>query len=132
MRRLGRWLPVFLYLAIVFWLSAQSRPLPFLPPELWGFDKLLHAAEYAVLGMLLAAALGGEGLAPGRVLPWAVLLASAYGASDEIHQAFVPHRDSDVRDWLADTGGAALGALAAAGLARRRPAADTAPGDQFR
>ena len=120
MRRLGRWLPVFLYLAIVFWLSAQSRPLPFLPPELWGFDKLLHAAEYAVLGMLLAAALGGEGLAPGRVLPWAVLLASAYGASDEIHQAFVPNRSCDLRDWIADTAGAAVGAGIAAFLQGRR------------
>lgn len=116
MRRLGRWLPVFLYLAIVFWLSAQSRPLPFLPPELWAFDKLLHAAEYAVLGMLLAAALGGERLAPGRVLLWAVLLASAYGASDEIHQAFVPNRSCDLRDWIADTAGAAIGAGIAAFL----------------
>jgi VanZ family protein len=120
LRRLGRWLPVFLYLAIVFWLSAQSRPLPFLPPELWGLDKLLHAAEYAVLGGLLASALGGEGLAARRVVLWAAILASGYGASDEIHQAFVPDRSCDLRDWIADAAGAAVGAGFTAFLQVRR------------
>lgn len=42
----------------------------------------------------------------------AVLAASAYGASDEFHQKFVPGRVADLADWIADT----LGALLAAGL----------------
>jgi VanZ family protein len=41
-----------------------------------------------------------------------MLAASAYGAIDEFHQSFVPGRDCNVWDWLADTLGAFLGALA--------------------
>jgi VanZ family protein len=37
-----------------------------------------------------------------------LLVVSAYGASDEWHQSFVPGRSTDVRDWIADTIGAAL------------------------
>ena len=50
-------------------------------------------------------------------------LASLYGATDEFHQSFVPGRDSDVLDWVADTLGAALGAASAtvATRALRRP-----------
>ena len=35
-----------------------------------------------------------------------------YGVSDEVHQAFVPFRDSNWLDWLADTVGAAVGVAA--------------------
>ena len=43
-----------------------------------------------------------------RGAAWALLAASAYGATDEFHQLFVPGRSCDVFDWLADTTGAAL------------------------
>jgi VanZ family protein len=39
------------------------------------------------------------------------VLASAYGITDELHQAFVPLRMPDPMDWLVDTVGAAVGAL---------------------
>jgi hypothetical protein len=38
----------------------------------------------------------------------AVLIVSVFGVTDEWHQSFVPGRDCDVLDWLADTTGAAL------------------------
>jgi hypothetical protein len=75
-----------------------------------GDDKLVHLGLYAVLGALLRAASGRIG--------WAIGLASAYGITDEIHQAFVPGRQADPLDWLADTAGAALGALLVASFAR--------------
>jgi VanZ family protein len=34
-----------------------------------------------------------------------------YGATDEVHQAFVPFRTSTWSDWLADTAGALIGAI---------------------
>ncbi len=76
-----------------------------------GDDKLVHAGLYAVLGALLRASTGRTGLA--------IALASAYGITDEVHQAFVPGRHADPLDWLADTAGAALGALLVASFARR-------------
>jgi VanZ family protein len=36
------------------------------------------------------------------------LVVSAFGASDEWHQSFVPGRFTDFWDWLADTLGAAI------------------------
>jgi VanZ family protein len=113
-------LPALGYAAVIFALSHQSNPLPFLPEEIFLHDKLLHAAEYAVLGGLLAPALQLAGLRPLRALVAAVLLASLFGATDEFHQWFVPGRNADVADWMADTLGAALGALAAT-IALRRP-----------
>lgn len=49
----------------------------------------------------------------------AVVLASAYGITDEIHQIFVPGRMCDPLDWAVDTAGAALGAVSWALLRSR-------------
>jgi VanZ family protein len=107
------WLaPALGYAGLIFWLSAQSHPLPELTELVW--DKALHALEYAGLAGLLALGLDQAcRLAPWRSAAWAAGLASLYGASDELHQAFVPARASDLEDWAADT----VGALAAAVLA---------------
>jgi VanZ family protein len=105
---------------VIFGFSAQSNPLPEVTTHVW--DKLLHASEYAGLAFLLARALRGEGAPWSVVLALAILVASAYGASDEVHQAFVPGRDSAIGDWLADSTGAFVGALilrGASGLGRR-------------
>jgi VanZ family protein len=48
------------------------------------------------------------------VLLAAWMIGTAYGATDEWHQSFVPGRQADAADVLAD----ALGALAAAGAVR--------------
>ena len=110
MRRISLWLPPLLYMIAIFGFSAESAPLPEVTEHVW--DKLLHALEYSGLALLFCRALTGEGLGWLAALATAVLLASLYGMSDEWHQAFVPLRNSDVRDWVADTLGAALGAAA--------------------
>jgi VanZ family protein len=107
------------YAALIFWLSHQPDPLPFVPRAWLSSDKLLHGIEYAGLGGLVAVALGARGVRPGRALAAAALLASAYGATDELHQALVPGRVADVADWAADTVGAILGAAAGAAVLRR-------------
>jgi VanZ family protein len=99
--------------------SIPARMLPRSP--IFSKDKLLHAAEYAALGALACRA------ALGRVRTgWAVLIgilvASVFGASDELHQLLVPGRQCDVFDWTADTAGGALGALGWAGFAAWRRA----------
>jgi VanZ family protein len=53
---------------------------------------------------------------------WAAVVGSAYGLTDEVHQAFVPNRSADPRDWLADTAGALAGAIVVVAFLRRRGA----------
>jgi VanZ family protein len=111
------WGPPVLYMVLIFYSSSQSDPAPAVTQVVW--DKLLHLGGYALLALFFARALRSEGA--GRLVTTvaAIVLTSVYGASDEWHQMFTPMRDSDIRDWLADTLGAAIGALAYALLAAR-------------
>jgi len=109
------WVPVALYAGAIFYLSAQSHPDEQLPSFLLEdiSDKVLHAVEYAVLGGLCYRALrwGASGQVASHALLFAIGMASLYGMTDEVHQLFVPFRESSWQDWLADTIGAAIGAL---------------------
>jgi VanZ family protein len=46
-------------------------------------------------------------------------IASVYGITDEFHQSFVPGRDANIWDWLADTIGACIGAGLAVAAGKR-------------
>ena len=72
---------------------------------------MLHFVEYGGLAFLLCRALLGEGLGWTAALAVALVATSAYGASDEWHQRFTPGRSADVRDWEADSLGAAVGLM---------------------
>lgn len=95
---------------LIWWLSSQALAIstasfPFR-------DKGVHAVEYGVLGALLAHALAGTFLRSTRaqLWLWAVGFTVVFGMTDEIHQAFVPGRSSDIADVMADAIGAVLGA----------------------
>ena len=105
--RLVRSLPALLWCGVIFWASSQSDPA--LAPPIPFSDKVMHFGAYGVLGFLSAFALAGWGR-KGPTIVAATLLATLYGISDEFHQAFVPGRDFDPFDMLAD----ALGSLAGA------------------
>ena len=109
------WVPVALYSGAIFFLSAQSHPEEHLPSFLLKdvSDKVLHAVEYAVLGGLCYRAFrwGLSEQMAARALIIAIVTASLYGVTDEVHQLFVPFRESSWLDWLADTIGAVIGAL---------------------
>jgi VanZ family protein len=105
------WLPVLLYAGLIFSLSALPHPEDLVPSifKLLG-DKVLHAIEYGVLGILFYRAFRHAAGNWGRqyALALAILAASLYGLSDEIHQAFTPNRVSSGWDLLADVIGATL------------------------
>ena len=117
-RRLVLWGPPLLYMILIHRFSSEADPIPMVTAHVR--DTWLHLWEYALLAVLLGRALAGEGVSHGRAALYAVLLASAYGASDEYHQWFVPMRTVDVRDWIADAGGAAIGGLCFAFAHRAR------------
>ena len=106
--RLMYWAPVVLWAAVIFVLSS----IPDLGTGLGTWDtvlrKLAHTAEYAILGGLILRAV--------RSAPAAILLASAYAVTDEVHQTFVTGRHGSPLDWLVDTAGAILGVALAARL----------------
>jgi VanZ family protein len=103
-------MPPLLYMAVIFCFSSQPKPLPELTTHVW--DKGLHAVEYGALGLLLCRAFVGENVKRVRAVLLAIVVACAYAASDEWHQAFVPSRSSDVLDWMADSIGSIVCAAA--------------------
>jgi len=110
------WGPVLGYAGLIFYLSAQSHPDEDLPSLLGHVnDKVLHAMEYAGLGGLCYRAFrwGATGPLADRALVCAIVAASLYGVTDEVHQLYVPFRESSWQDWLADVTGSAAGAVAA-------------------
>ena len=109
------WVPVALYAGVIFYLSAQSHPEDQLPSFLLKevSDKVLHAVEYGILSLLCYRAFrwaAGPAVARQAVV-LAIVTASVFGITDEVHQAFVPLRESSWQDWLADTIGATIGAI---------------------
>ena len=115
LQMLWYWMPVALYAGAIFYMSAQPHPEEQLPSFLLKevSDKVLHVVEYAVLGGLCYRAFrwGLNGQVAARALLIAIVTASLYGVTDEVHQLFVPFRESSWQDWLADTIGAVIGAL---------------------
>lgn len=119
-RVLLRWLPVGLYVAAIFRLSAI--PGLTVPGEFELRDKLAHLLEYAGLAGLAwrAARAQWPAVAAARTALVVGCAVAAVGAADEVFQSFVPMRESSVLDWLADASGAAIAVIVAAWSARRR------------
>jgi VanZ family protein len=84
-------------------------------------DKGIHFLEYAVLGWLCAAASSRTwpSASAWRIAAFAVFISALWGLSDEIHQAFVPGRSSEVADVIADLFGSMAGAAASLLLSNR-------------
>ena len=94
--------------AVVF--AASS--LPDLQTRVIGIqirDKLAHFGEYFVFGWLVARSFDGLGWSWKKHLLWAVLCGAVLGALDETYQGFVPGREQDLLDWMADVTGVAAG-----------------------
>lgn len=95
--------PALLWMAVIFWLSSR-RSLPTGGVEV--VSVLGHFTVYAVLTVLLYGGLRREGLAVRRAMLLALVLATLYGVTDEVHQSFVPGRDPDPLDLIVDAIGA--------------------------
>ena len=130
------WLPVLLWMALIFSGSSDShssaRSSRFVEPFLhWLFPemsqpsveaihlvfrKACHLTEYAILALLVWRALHQS---KNNLPAWSwpkvggtLLIVFLYSSSDEIHQSFVPTRTGQFSDVVIDTSGAAIGLLA--------------------
>ncbi len=106
-------------MAAIFVESSQSH-VPDLPAGLSNHTG--HFLAYGVLAVAALRAFAGAAWAGvgARAAISAVLLASAYGLTDEFHQRFVRGRMSGLDDWAADTLGAITAAVIVLVIARRR------------
>jgi VanZ family protein len=111
-QRAWRWLPMFLWMALIFAVSHTPNESI---PGFGTWDLLIkkgsHLIAYAILAMLIHLALPHKG--------WAWLLATLYAVSDEYHQTFVPGRNGLMVDVVIDSMGA-LAAMIGLWLSERR------------
>lgn len=122
------WVFVAIILVLIFFMSSKSgevldtgsgiisiirRALIAASVSLFGHpvdvSPVGHFTEFFLLGLALANALRLT-FPSRRATLYAILIASAYGVTDELHQIFVPGRSCDPMDWLVDTIAAALAA----------------------
>ena len=103
------WLPVILYCLAIY--IQSSLPSPERIPSFQFSDKVLHFCAYAVMGILFYRAYQTLRFKDNvrKLMLLSVVSASLYGISDEIHQYFVPFRDGDILDAVANTLGALCG-----------------------
>lgn len=131
------WLPPLAWMALIFSASGDAQsfrhsfslfvPLfkwlfPWMAPEMidaihYAFRKCAHLTEYAILALLLWRALHQPKRHDSRPWRWdeaglAFAIVFLYAASDELHQAFVATRTSQVSDVFVDGAGGAAGLLA--------------------
>ncbi|OYT54012.1 MAG: hypothetical protein B6U72_03850 [Candidatus Altiarchaeales archaeon ex4484_2] len=116
------WATTLSYMLLIYVLSSISHPpQPVVNPHA---PMLEHIIEYSILGFLLHALISStRDCTRARVFVLAVLLASLYGLTDEIHQFFVPGRICGLEDLVADTLGALIGSFIS--FLRLNPAPDS-------
>jgi VanZ family protein len=104
------WGPVAVIAGGIFMLSNMSggADLPSFPH----IDKLAHIIVFGLLGLTVVRAFS-------RLLSWrpmqvsllSIVVVTAYGASDELHQHFIPQRTVELLDVGADAIGVTLACL---------------------
>lgn len=98
-------LAALLWAGLIVFLSSRGGTQT--PPMPHPVDWIVHGGAFFGLSFLLCLAVGS-----GRYFWMVPFLVSFYGATDEIHQYFVPGRDCSLGDWLADTAGGTAAAVA--------------------
>ncbi len=103
------WLPLILYCLFIY--IQSDHPSPEQIPTFPYADKLLHATAYGIMGILFYRAYQTLRIKNNiqLLMVLSAVSASLYGISDEIHQSFVPFRQAEVADVIADTIGAFSG-----------------------
>ena len=104
--------PAIVYIGMIFYAGSMATgPLPEL--QFVAKDKALHLVAFLGMQVTLFRAVrwGTFGMPARRQLLLALALTSAVGALLEGWQALLPHRTAELADWIADSLGAALGAL---------------------
>jgi hypothetical protein len=109
MSRLLCWFPVALYAAFIFSLSNRS----FRGAELSFSADYFHLVEFCTLSLFLSC-FWAPVLRRGRIFTFILCVVAtgvAYGLTDELHQAYIPGRDSNPLDIVWDAVGLTMGCI---------------------
>jgi len=111
-----RWGAVVAEMALLWW--ASSGPLGGAHQSLLRAfaHNSAHVVAYSAMAAMALLAIAGTGATETRRRLWAIGIACAYGAVDEIHQRYVPGRVASFSDFGSDLCGAVLGAMLVHGL----------------
>lgn len=107
------WVIVFVYAALIWFVSDCTLPRP--PGFYYRYqvDKILHFIEFAGFAILLCRAVRRTvEVSMLTVMLVAVAIAGGYALSDEIHQRYVIGRSSDWKDVASDVAGGCAGSVA--------------------
>ena len=98
------WFPVFLWCAVIFYLSSIPSLKSDLPNQLdLIFRKIAHIAEYGILTVLLFRAYyKSNGFTIRKSVSFAMIFALIYAFTDEYHQLFVFGRQGSLNDVFID------------------------------
>ncbi len=83
----------------------------------------MHLILYGIMAAIISVGINGATRAPTAGRQWLlpILFVLVYGISDELHQLFVPNRNFDPWDIVANVGGAILVQLVLCGYRWRVP-----------
>ncbi len=110
-------LPAVIFYGFIFVMSSQSFDVEV---EFRLFDKLAHILEFAVLGLLLSLGFFKALKSSFLIKGFLVLLSGLFlGIMDEVHQSFVPDRELEILDMIADGVGIMIGLFVYMVLIRR-------------
>jgi VanZ family protein len=103
------WLPLIVYCLLIY--VQSGLPGPERLPDVRFLDKILHFGAYGLLGALFYRAYCTLPLknSPNLLILISIASAILYGVSDEIHQYFVPSRNADIMDVVANMIGSICG-----------------------
>lgn len=106
------WLPVILWAGVIFTFSSQPtiQTTDFFLGD-FILKKTAHLVEYAILSALIFRAMINYGVDRKKAFIYSLIIAGAYGISDEFHQSFTPGREPRLRDIIIDTIGATAGVI---------------------
>lgn len=103
-----RWLPAFLWMGTIFYLSAKQGNGFHSPSTIYFLErKVFHVLEFMVLTALLFWAFRAD-LSKIEAAKKALIFAAIFAFTDEWHQTAVPGRDGTLRDVGIDFLGIAL------------------------
>lgn len=95
----------FIFWALAIFVQSSFPAIELPKVEIISADKIVHMGVFGLLAFLCYISIihsGKQNFLTRGPLLWSSIICILYGATDEIHQYFVPNRSSELQDWAAD------------------------------